>query len=260
MPFMSRFVWIAAFLVPLMLGASAHASLFDDDEARRAILDLRQKLEVQRSGLESARNEIKALGQENAQLRTALLDLQSNIDKLQQEIAHVNGDKDLMARQLSQTQMMIKDQAQVLENRLSKFEPQKVSLDGVEFAAEPSEMREYDNALAVFKKADYAGAVLAFTDFSRRYPSSGFSALVLYWLGTAQYASRDFKGAIQTFKALGTAAPNHPKVPDSELLSASCQVELKDIKGARKTLEELIKTFPQSDAAQTARDRLTKLK
>ena len=240
MSFMSRFVWICAFLVPLMVGALAHASLFDDDEARRAILDLRQKLEVQRSGLESARNEIKALGQENAQLRTALLDLQSHIDKLQQEIAHVNGDKDLMARQLSQTQMMIKDQAQVLENRLSKFEPQKVSLDGVEFAAEPSEMREYDNALAVFKKADYAGAVLAFTDFSRRYPSSGFSALELYWLGTA--------------------APNHPKVPDSELLSASCQVELKDIKGARKTLEELIRTFPQSDAAQTARDRLAKLK
>jgi tol-pal system protein YbgF len=260
MSFMSRFVWICAFLVPLMVGASAHASLFDDDEARRAILDLRQKLEVQRSGLESARNEIKALGQENAQLRTALLDLQSHIDKLQQEIAQVNGDKDLMARQLSQTQMMIKDQAQVLENRLSKFEPQKVSLDGVEFAAEPSEMREYDNALAIFKKADYAGAVLAFTDFSRRYPSSGFSALVLYWLGTAQYASRDFKGAIQTFKALNTAAPNHPKVPDSELLSASCQVELKDIKGARKTLEELIRTFPQSDAAQTARDRLAKLK
>jgi tol-pal system protein YbgF len=257
---MSRFFWSFAFLVASLGGVAAHASLFDDDEARRAILDLRQKLEIQKSGLESAQNEIKALGQENAQLRTALLDLQSHIDKLQQEIAQVNGDKDLMARQLSQTQMMIKDQAQVIENRLAKFEPQKVSMDGVEFTAEPSEMRDFDSALALFKKADYAGAVLAFTDFARHYPSSGFSALALYWLGTAQYASRDFKSALQTFKALANMAPNHPKVPDSELLSASCQVELKDTKGARKTLEDLIKTYPQSDAAQTARERLTKLK
>jgi TolA-binding protein len=37
-------------------------------------------------------------------------------------------------------------------------------------------------------------------------------------------------------------------------------LELKDIKGARKTLEDLVKTFPNSEAANTARDRLTRLR
>ena len=257
---MKRFLPSFVLLGCLWIGVSAQASLFDDDEARRAILDLRQKIELQKNALESAKVEIKALGQENAQLRTSILDLQSLIEKLQQETASLRGDKEIIARELSQTQMRIKDQAQAIENRLSKFEPQKVSLDGVDFTADTAEMREYDNALAVFKKADYPGAVLAFTDFSRHYPSSGFSALALYWLGPAQYASRDFKGAIQTFKALSMSSPNHPKVADAELLSASCQVELKDNKGARKTLEELVKNFPQSEAAQAARERLTKMK
>ncbi|MFZ9638940.1 MAG: tol-pal system protein YbgF, partial [Hylemonella sp.] len=34
----------------------------------------------------------------------------------------------------------------------------------------------------------------------------------------------------------------------------------KDIKGARKTLEDLIKAYPQSEAASTAKERLTRLK
>ena len=41
---------------------------------------------------------------------------------------------------------------------------------------------------------------------------------------------------------------------------ANCQVELKDTRGARKTLEDLIKAYPQSEAAATAKDRLARLK
>ena len=41
---------------------------------------------------------------------------------------------------------------------------------------------------------------------------------------------------------------------------ANCQVELKDTKAARKTLEDLIKAYPQSEAAAAARQRLPRLK
>jgi TolA-binding protein len=41
---------------------------------------------------------------------------------------------------------------------------------------------------------------------------------------------------------------------------ANCQLELKDIKAARKTLAEVAKTYPQTEAAVAASERLTKLK
>ena len=41
---------------------------------------------------------------------------------------------------------------------------------------------------------------------------------------------------------------------------ANCQIELKDTAGARTTLGALIKQYPQSEAAQAGRDRLSKLK
>jgi TolA-binding protein len=55
-------------------------------------------------------------------------------------------------------------------------------------------------------------------------------------------------------------APDHVRTPEAVLSVANCQVELKDIRGARKTLDDLIKAYPQSEAAVTVKDRLTRLK
>jgi TolA-binding protein len=41
---------------------------------------------------------------------------------------------------------------------------------------------------------------------------------------------------------------------------ANCQIELKDTRAARKTLEDLTKAYPQSEAAQAGRERLSRLR
>ena len=56
------------------------------------------------------------------------------------------------------------------------------------------------------------------------------------------------------------SAPESIRVPEALLSIANCQVELKDSKAARKTLDELIKSHPKSEAAQAARERLAALK
>ena len=58
---------------------TAQAGLFDDDEARKAILDLRQRVEQSNTA-------IKGLADENAQLRRALLDFQGQIEGLKTAI------------------------------------------------------------------------------------------------------------------------------------------------------------------------------
>ena len=41
---------------------------------------------------------------------------------------------------------------------------------------------------------------------------------------------------------------------------ANCQIEAKETKAARKTLEELVASYPATDAANAAKDRLSRLK
>ena len=41
---------------------------------------------------------------------------------------------------------------------------------------------------------------------------------------------------------------------------ASCQIELKDLKAAKRTLEDLLKTYPSSEVAPDAKAKLAVLK
>ena len=41
---------------------------------------------------------------------------------------------------------------------------------------------------------------------------------------------------------------------------ANCQIELKDNAGARRTLEDLVKAYPQSEAAVAARERIARVR
>ena len=50
--------------------------------------------------------------------------------------------------------------------------------------------------------------------------------------------------------------PDSSKVPDALLNIATCQFELSDAAGSRRTLESVVARYPQSDAAAKARQRL----
>ena len=240
-----------------MLAFNARAALFEDDDARRAILDLRQKVEASQ---QRTTEELRRGNEENAQLRRSLLDLSNQIESLRSEMAVLRGQNEQLTRGVSDVQRSQKDVAQGVEERLRKIEPGKVSLDGRDFEAEPAEKQEFEAALASLRKGDFAAAQSAYTAFLKRYPQSGYKSSSLFWLANAQYALRDYKSAAGNFRTLATSDPQHPRAPEALLSMANCQVELKDVKAARKTLEELIVSFPQSEAASAAKERLVKLK
>jgi tol-pal system protein YbgF len=242
---------LAGFLVGF--SAIAHAALFEDDEARRAILDLRQKLDVTQQGLKSQVDDI-------AVLRRALFELQNQIEALKAEQSALRGANEQLLRELTDIQLKQKDVLQTVDTRLSKFEPVKVVLDGLEFQADPAEKREFETSLAVFRTGDFAAAQNSLLSFLRKYPTSGYASSTLFWLGNAQYATKDYKESIVNFRKLLSIAPQHARAAEAMLAISNCLVELKDIKAAKKAMEDLVKQYPTSEAAQTAKDRLARLR
>ena len=261
----SRLRWRAAFaagLLALGLGASsiAAAALFEDDEARRAILELRQRVDAQRLASDRQVEDLRRAVEDNSQMRRSLLELQSQIESLRGEIARLHGQNEQLLRDLGEIQRRQKDIVQGVDERLRKMEPSKVSVDGKEFIADPTEAREFEAALAIFRRGEFPAAQTAFTEFIKRYPQSGFRPTALFWLGNSQYANRDYRGAITNFRALLAAAPEHPRAAEAVLSIANCQIELKDNPGARRTLDELVKAYPQSEAAVAAKERLARFR
>ncbi|MGV0960455.1 MAG: tol-pal system protein YbgF [Limnohabitans sp.] len=248
--FRSTAVELACALALGAVAGSAHAALFEDDDARRAILDLRQRVEQTN----------KSLTEENAQLRRSLLDLQAQIESLRSDVSQIRGAHEGLARDVSEIQQRQKDVAAGVDERLRKFEPTKVSLDGREFLAEPAEKRDYEAAMETFRKGDFVAAQGALAQFVQRNGKSGYVPSALFWLGNAQYANKSYKESMANFQQMLNLAPAHARAPEALLAISNVQSELKDIKGARKTLDDLIKAYPSSEAATTARERLARLR
>jgi len=249
-----------AVAVLLLHAAAVQAQLFPDNEARKAVLELRAADEAQGKRLTELTAANKDLLDQVQQLRRSLLDLNNQLEALRADLARQRGANEQLARDVADVQRRQKDIAQGVDDRIRKLEPQKVAVDGKEFLADADEKRQYDEAFALIRSGDFAGAVTAFNSFSRRYPASGYLDSVRFWAGNAHYGKREYKEAIASFRAFIAGAPEHSRVPEALLAVANCQAEMKDTKGARVTLADLLKRFPQSEAAQAGKERLAALK
>ncbi|MEY5097408.1 MAG: hypothetical protein RJA36_127 [Pseudomonadota bacterium] len=256
----ARLLSLAA-LVLLGAGAAmpAHA-LFGDDEARKAILELRTKVDANRQASDASLSALRQQQEEQGgNTRRAILDLVNQVEALRAELAQMRGQNEQLARDVSELQRQQKSVASVLDERLRTLEPLKVTIDGSDYTVQPREKAEFEAAMAALRASDFDKAAELYGQFLRRYPESAYVPSALYWQGNARYAARDYKPAIDSYRTLIARVPNHPRVPEAMLSIANCQQELKDAKAARRTLEELFKSYPKSEAGIAARDRLARM-
>lgn len=281
---------LAAWAMLAALSAATPArALFSDDEARKAILDLRGRVaandEAARVRVAELLTRIEALAAAQAAgqaaqtaqqaqqtqqaremaeamqaLRRSLLDFNNQIEGLRGEIARLRGEQEQLAREVAEVQRRQKDVSQGIDDRLRRLEPLTVSLDGQEFLAEPDEKRQFEEALGVLRSGDFDRAMSAFGSFSRRYPASGYNDALRFWMASALYGKRDYREAIAAFRGFVNAAPRHPRAPEALLAIANSQAEMKDRPAARRTIDELMKAYPQSEAATAGKERLATLR
>ncbi len=209
----------AAVLIGLSLIApSAHA--FADDEARRAILELR--------------TQIQQLTDQNRQARLQLAD---QMDQLHQEIALLRGKVEELSHRPP-------------TSSTPGNAPQAAS------TGDPQQRAAYEAAADLYRNGRYKEAAASFATFVQSYPNGEQTGDAMFYLGSSQYASKDFSHSIQTMESLVQARPNDPRAPDALLVVAADQIELNDLKGAKASLQRIIKDYPGSSAAETAKSRL----
>jgi tol-pal system protein YbgF len=268
-----RFAASAAFALVSLAPQLAHAALFDDEEARKRIAATNTRIDQLQKDLDDR------VVQLERQLKSgALVDLANNVEGLKSDVAKIRGQIEVLTYELEQSQKRQRDLYVDLDARMRKLEgaPGPAAGDaapadaaaagaaaGVATAPAPApvastatEQRAYDAALDQFKRGEYQGAITGFTAFVKNNPKSALAPSAQYWIGNAHFARKDYKAAIASQRQLMLAWPTSPKVPEALLNVASAQSELGDSAAARRTLEELVGKFPQSDAAAKAKQRL----
>ena len=238
-----------ALLIAALGAAQAQAGVFDDSEARRQTSDLK------------ARTEARFDQQAKAQL-----DLASQIQRQAEEIARLRGQVESLTYELETATKRQQDFYLDLDTRLRKLETQPASpavnpenpANAKPAVDAARESQDYEAALNQFKANKYKEAAAAFGAFVQKYPDSTLAPNAQYWLGNAWYAQRDCKHAIEAQSVVTTKYTDSPKAPDAWLAIATCQAELGNATGARRSLESLVARYPSAPAAETARSRLKK--
>ena len=192
--------------------------------------------------------------------KTSTLSLINQHDQTMQEIARLRGDLEVANNNIRKLQEDNKLLYTNLDERLKKFEPKSVQLDGQEVSVPPEQFSEYQAGLDHFKAGNYKDAAAQFQQFLDKHKQSKLEPQVRYFLGSTQFALSDYKTALITQRDLAKDFPDSPRAPDALLSMASSQLELKSIPGAKKTLNELITKYPDSPAAASAKTRLAALK
>ena len=263
-----------------VLSMPVWAGLLDDDEARKAILELRaevrtrdaehtqknQQLSDQLSslGIASANSMAKLrsdLTEQSKQvdiLRSNILDLNTALKAAREDNAKLRGMIEVSQNELQLSKRKQQELESAADARLKKLEPRTVAIDGKETLVDKAEEASFNSALNQFKSADYKTASRAFEAFVAQYPQSGLLASALFWLGNSQYAAKEPKTALLTLQNMMQKFPQHPRAADAYLTMGHCYEEQNDKKRSAELYNYVIKAFPGTPAAQVAQDALPK--
>lgn len=248
---------LTALAMPL---APARATLFGDEEARKAILELRDTLaeseRQQRERIDALAKRIDELENRIAAIQHGLSESADQHDTSMAEISKLRGVTEQLANDVASVQKRERDLYADLDQRLHKLEPSMVSVDGRSGQVDREEQAAYDAAMAQFRARDFRTSINSLSAFVARFPQSVYAPAAQFWLGSSYYAIKDFPAAVAAQQSLIERFPESPRIPEALLNMAASQVELNDRKSARATLARIVNDYPNTDAAKLARDRL----
>ena len=77
--------------------------------------------------------------------------------------------------------------------------------------------QQYTAAFDLLKEGQYAKSITAFGSFLKSYPNSKYADNAQYWLGEANYVSRQYKTALDAFQTLIAKYPDSSKISGARL-------------------------------------------
>ena len=259
----------------VFLSFPARAGLFDDEIARKQIVEQSKRLDDVRQQQELIAERLAKV--EDALKNQPVLGLVSQIEALREELRQLRGQIEVVGNNIDMAAKRQRDMYVDLDTRLRRLEqpaaggspaaPAPSAATGgvapAQVASAPGaadESRVYEAAQNQRRIGNYPGAIIAFQSFITQYPRSTLAPRAQYWIGDSYFNLRDFKSAIASQQKLISTYPDSPSVPDALLNIASSQVELGDTTAARKTMDGLVERYPASEAAEKAKRRLATLR
>jgi tol-pal system protein YbgF len=277
---------ISVFSIGLLATTASMAQALTPDQ-------LTLRVDETSRALDNIQKEITRLG--NQIDNRAMLDLFQRVDELADEISQLRGELEIQNNDLSdlkkrQRELYLDTDRRLrdLENRALSQPPVVAPTPGTSTDLTPAtdntgtaviepatsttqttqpgttasseEKAAYQASFDTLKEGRYKKAKASFKSFLNQYPNSIYAGNAQYWLGEANYVTRNFEQGIIEFQQVVDRYPKSAKVPDAMLKLGYTFYELKQHGEAKAVLQELRKRFPKSTAFRLAGKRLDRMR
>jgi tol-pal system protein YbgF len=249
-------VAVAAALMGLLLSASVQAGIFDDEEARKQVLQLRSQMADTQRALELRIGELEAQARNRS-----IIDLFNQVETLKAEFARLRGQLELLQNEMENTQKRQRDLYVDLDGRLRKMEAQQAeqAARAAAVAAAPPPLASMPPGVVGPAGATPPPAV---ADPSRAMPPGAVVAPPTaidpvgeqraYDQGLEHFRAGRFAEAVTAFQLFTRNFPRSTLVPSAQYWIGNSLYATRDFRGAIATQRQLITQYPDSTKASDA--------
>jgi tol-pal system protein YbgF len=118
----------------------------------------------------------------------------------------------------------------------------------------------YDAAVQQYTRGSLATALRAFTDFLEKNANHALAPDARYYVGDILAQQSKPQDAIAAFAKIQELHPTSPKVPDALYRIGLIHLELGNKTEAKRFLDRVVNTYPDSNAAGLAREKVKEIK
>lgn len=212
---------------------------------RDDLLEIHQYQSTQFNEIKEKQDEIfkkqATLFQELKELNTSLSILKEKIETNELRLA-------LLSQRIDDLDVGIEQKWKGLATRLDLAPPAGTS------EAKPSEL--YQLAYNDYTRGKYDLAILGFENYLKKYPETELAASAQYFLGECFLAKKEWEKAISEYDKISAKYPQSNRILSADLKKSLALKELNKTEEAKKTLEKIISTAPNSLEAVLAREKL----
>lgn len=187
-----------------------------------------------------------------------LFDLRGNINQALQEMRTILREVRELSGQNQRTIAQLRDQVAQLQRSMRTGGGMAGSGPvGAERAADETPEALYRSAMEAFNRDSRRAAELGFQQFIEAFPDHELTPLAHYNLADVYTQDERFREAIEEFSKVPERFPTDPKVADALYRVGLIYLdELGQPEEARRYLERVVNTYPESAPAALAEERL----
>ena len=243
------------------------------------VIQLQQQMAVMQGEL----NSLIAVQQANKGSQSALADVLTRTQRLEQEVRTLRGDLETQTHQLQIAQKALTDKVNALAEQQAAAAPAVSATVSTASAAlgaaaigpaaalasaaastsssavQGMGQTDYQRAFDLLRQGKYGTAVTGLQDFIRKYPQSSLMPDAYYWLGQAQYVLGQNDAALRSLYAVQVRFPQSSKAPEAMLRMAEIYQAIGQADKARFVLDKIIQQYGSTPSAQKAEAELQAL-